>query len=78
VVPWVASNYKASPHKLKMAAYRPNLTRISKYERDISELPRETGSGYEITYISACIHDNNEISKAIPMFSMSSNTTRLI
>jgi len=34
-----------------------------------------TGSGYEITYISDCMRDNNEIPTAIPMFSISSNTT---
>jgi len=32
-----------------------------------------TGSGYEITYISACMRNSNEIPTAIPMFSMSSN-----
>jgi len=36
-----------------------------------------TGSRYEITYISASIHDINEISTAVPMFSTSGNTIRL-
>jgi len=39
---------------------------------------RGTGSRYEITYIPVCTHDSNKISTAIPMFSMSSNTTGLI
>jgi len=37
-----------------------------------------TGRRYEIKYISACTHDSNNIPTAIPLFSMSSNTTRLI
>jgi len=36
-----------------------------------------TGSGYRITYISACMHDSNEIPTAIPMFKRSSNMTGL-
>jgi len=35
-----------------------------------------TGCGKEITYISARIHDNNEIPTATPMFLGSSNTYR--
>jgi len=34
-----------------------------------------TGSKYEIMYVSAFTHDSNKIPTAIPMFSMSSNTT---
>jgi len=36
-----------------------------------------TGSRYEITYVSACKHDGNKISPAIPMRWMSGNTTGL-
>jgi len=32
----------------------------------------------EITYISASIHDSNEITTAIPMFSRSGNTNELL
>jgi len=32
----------AHAHKFKMAAYSPDVTRISRYEWDISELPGET------------------------------------
>jgi len=35
-------------------------------------------SGYEIAYVSACIHDSNEISTAIPMFSRSCTMTPLV
>jgi len=34
-----------------------------------------TGSRYEITYVSACTHDSNKLPIAMPMFSMSSNTS---
>jgi len=37
-----------------------------------------TGSRYEITYISACIHNSNEIPTAIPMFSTLGNTIILL
>jgi len=37
-----------------------------------------TGGRYEITYISASIHDINEIPTAVPMFSTSGNTIRLL
>jgi len=37
VVPYVS--YKPSPHKFKMAAYRPDVPMISRYEWDICELP---------------------------------------
>jgi len=37
-----------------------------------------TGSRYEITQISASIHDRNEIPTAIPMFSRSGDTTKLL
>ena len=36
------------------------------------------GSRNEITYVSASIHDSNEISTAIPMFLGSGNTKRLV
>jgi len=36
-----------------------------------------TGSGCEITYISACMRDINDIPTAIPLFTMSNNTTGL-
>ena len=35
-----------------------------------------TVSRYDITHISACMHDSNEIPTAIPMFSGSDNETR--
>jgi len=37
-----------------------------------------TGSRYEITYISASTHDINEILTAIPMFSRSGDTKKLL
>jgi len=37
-----------------------------------------TGSRYEITHISAYIHERNEIPMAIPMFSRSGNTTEVL
>jgi len=37
-----------------------------------------TGSRYEITYISASIHDSNEIPTAIPMFLRSGDTNKLL
>jgi len=37
-----------------------------------------SGSRYEITHISASIHDRNEIPTAIPMFSRSGDTTKLL
>jgi len=37
-----------------------------------------TGSGYEITYISVCIHDSNEIPTTIPMLSRSSIMMALV
>ena len=37
-----------------------------------------TGSRQELTYISARIHNSNESQKAIPMFSESDNTERLV
>jgi len=54
-----------------------------KVKRPVSEIKNKrpvTGSGCEITYISAsaCIHDSNEITTAIPVFSGSSNMTALV
>jgi len=37
-----------------------------------------TGCRYEITYISARIHDSNEISTSTPTFSRSSNSMELV
>ena len=37
-----------------------------------------TGSRNDITYISASIHDSNEISTAMPVFSGSNKTDRLV
>jgi len=37
-----------------------------------------TGNRYEITYISARIHDSNDISTATPIFSRSSNSVELV
>ena len=37
-----------------------------------------TGSRLQITYRSVRIHDGNEIPRAIPMFSRSGNTERLV
>jgi len=37
-----------------------------------------TGSRYEITYISALIHDSNEISTSTPTFSRTSNSVKLV
>ena len=42
---------------------------------DVGHLPEV---GTEITYISASIQDSKEISTAIPMFSGSGNTERLV
>jgi len=53
--------------KSKMAAAKPKLN-VAQFLYTI----------YEITFISASIHDSNEIPTAIPMFSRSGDTTKLL
>ena len=65
--------------------FRDRTTRINKWQycpmSGYVENQRwwsKTGSRYDITHISACIHDRNEIPTAIPMFSGSGYTIKLL
>jgi len=91
-LPWTGSTYItlvssviATKFQLLCPCFRGQATRL-KYSEEcpmygygINQrwLPI-TGSIYEITRISAYIHDRNEIPTAIPMFTRSGNTSEVL